>query len=235
MLRLAAILTLIGLLGGLIAPYAISAVTGAPNPFGGASYLATPTGPNANNSTISVNVGAMWTLAGVAVVGLLFGIVGLFIYRRGFRAFSRVDGQFVSPARWTIAGIIGLVLAIFGLLLLFAGLAQANGCALVTANGSGTSTLTHCGSQLVGDALGALALLVVAVILLLIGGIWLLIGVWRSGTRYNSTILKAAAILYIIPFVNVIAAILVIIETSSIEQRLGGGFPAGPPAYSPPR
>jgi uncharacterized membrane protein len=56
-------------------------------------------------------------------------------------------------------------------------------------------------------------------ILAVVGWIGLVIGLYRIGNRYNSTITKVGAILTILPVVSLIAPILVIVGvTSSIHE-----------------
>jgi hypothetical protein len=69
--------------------------------------------------------------------------------------------------------------------------------------------------RVAGTAAGAL--------LALIGGVGgLILGVWRIGSKYDETMLKAGAIFIVIPFLNILAPILILLGASSVKGRLAG-------------
>ncbi len=47
-----------------------------------------------------------------------------------------------------------------------------------------------------------------------------MIGLWRSGKRYNEPLLKAAVIFFIFPYLNVVAPILVLLGARNAGKRL---------------
>jgi hypothetical protein len=70
-----------------------------------------------------------------------------------------------------------------------------------------------------------LVLLFVVAIVLLIGAIGLLIGIWRLGTRYQEGLLKVAAILLILPVLNIVGFVLILVASRSLRNRIGSGPP----------
>jgi hypothetical protein len=223
-LRTAAILGIVGIVLGFFLTYGVALAEGAPNPFSALS-LVTPSG-SGNTTTLTVHANAIWTLAAVVGVGAAVGLVGLFFYYRTFAHLKSFDARFSTPATLTILLMVGVVLLVLGVVLVFHTLVGANGCVF------GGSNPPACATSLLGPLLASLALLGIGGIIALVGAIGLLIGIWRIGTRYDSTLLHVAAILYIIPFASVVAPILTLIEAGAIERRLATG--ATGPLLSPP-
>jgi hypothetical protein len=229
-LRIAGILALVGVLLGLIVPYAISAATGAPNVFGATNFIGVS--GTGNNTTIHFNTGVLWTILGIAVAGGVLTILSLIFFRQSFTSLKGVDSRFSTPATLAMVGLIGLIIVILGAVVLFDAFAQLSGC-VFSANVFGRANT--CAGTLVLLILG-IAVLGIGGIVALIGYIGILIGVWRVGVRYDSTLLKVAAILWIFPYVNVVAGILIRAETTTLAHRLEGqpGMPMSGPGVPPP-
>ena len=69
-------------------------------------------------------------------------------------------------------------------------------------------------------------LVIIAAILLLLGDIvGIILGLWRVGVRYNNTLIKVGAIFYIIPYLDVLAPVLVFIGANSVEKKLETSHP----------
>jgi len=50
---------------------------------------------------------------------------------------------------------------------------------------------------------------IIAIIPTVIGGLGVILGLWRAGNRYNQGVLKIDAILQAVPFMNLVSSILV--------------------------
>ena len=70
--------------------------------------------------------------------------------------------------------------------------------------------------------IGALALLVIGGILAIVGLIGgEILGLWRVGTRYDSTIIKVGAIFVIVPLLNYVGPILLLIGSLEAKKKVG--------------
>jgi hypothetical protein len=72
-----------------------------------------------------------------------------------------------------------------------------------------------------------------------LGLIGAILGLWRFGSLYESTVAKVGAILYIIPVLAIIAPILVLIGAYQVQKRLSHAkasmsAPTMPPMTVPP-
>lgn len=159
---------------------------------------------------------ALSTVIGLTV--LLLATVALWILsvvfaRSAFGTLSNVDSNFHTPMSLTFLLYVGFPLFLTGLVITFwSELAFQN----APTSGSYLSIL------LIG-----VLMLFVALILLLLGEIGLLLGIWRFGSRYDETLFKAAVIMYIIPFVAVIAPLLVYVAAGSVRRKLQALLPPG--------
>ena len=136
----------------------------------------------------------------------------------GFRKLNKVDrGSFSTPSTLMLVMIAGTFVAAAGALLLF------NVLSSFVAMASGPPLIVQ-----PAGALAAVGSLFLDSILALIGGILtlvgliggLMLGLWRAGSRYDETLLKLAAIFAIIPFLNIVAPILVIVGAHGAKSRL---------------
>jgi uncharacterized membrane protein YidH (DUF202 family) len=231
-LRLAAILGLVGLLVGLGANVVYSV------------YLAphaglVPTVP-AGNGTSNNSTGALRAIASEATpllvltgVGIAFLIVGAVLYRSVFRELRGLDDQFQTPSTLALLLAVGGAILFVGLVALFAALAAASGCLEHAAT-------CHPGG-LLGGLLGAALVIGIGGILALVGLIGTAIGIYRLGTRYSSGMLKLAGVFFVIPYLNVVGAVLTLVEAHAIRGRLEMAPPAAaagpwgppPPGYRP--
>jgi len=141
----------------------------------------------------------------ITVAFLLVLIADLF-YARSFRAFRKVQPGFGAPYALVVVGIVGAVLVFLGLLVVLDQIATNLAC-LENTQSSSCVSLTAIGTGVIAIFLGLL--------LSLLGWIGVLIGVFRIGSRYRSTVLQVGAILTIIPIVTVVAPILILIGSAS--------------------
>ncbi|MEM0134937.1 MAG: DUF973 family protein [Thermoplasmatales archaeon] len=176
--------------------------------------------------------GAVGAVTGLGVyivllmVGAILGIVSIVIYRSSFGELMHVDERsFKTPHGLVKYFYIGLIILVVSLVILFIGIAAA------------ASSLSGISSLL--GAIGFLyiifiILLIIALIMVLIGIIGLIMGLWNAGTRYDNTLLKIGGILYIIPYADLVAPILVFIGAHSVRSGLqSGGVMGSQKNYSP--
>ena len=204
----AAILSLVGAVLSLVVLFGTNATT---------FVSVTSAGPATG---VTIVLSALYLFAAVAGIGLALTIVELVLYRRAFRDLAPVDSRFSTPASLVLLELIGVVLLAGLALGLIWLLFQAIACA-----GSGAPITTACLN--VSTALDLLGLVVVVAIVVVIGYIGFLIGIWRLGTRYDESLFKVGAILLIFPVLNLIGTILVLVAAHSAKSRFAA---AGPPS-----
>ena len=171
-------------------------------------------------TTISLPSPWVWVgyLGGLTAVGL----ATLVLLRGSFRSLAPVDRRFSTPATLALVALFGVVIVLIGVGLLLVGLYQAVSCV-----GSGNPLTRGC--LFSGVFLGGLGLIVVGAIATLVGGIGILIGIWRLGSRHDESLFKVAAILLIFPIVSIVGAILMLVAARSAGRKVDGlGAPPPP-------
>jgi hypothetical protein len=169
-------------------------------------------------NTIFLAIGAI--LAGVALAFLSF-----VLYMLGFASLRKADGRFTVPMVLLIIGILGLLLLIGFAGLYAASIHSALGCA---------STDTTCQNNATSLPSGSGGLLYGGGFLAFLGLIGAILGLWRFGSRYQSGVTKAGAILYIIPVLAILAPILVLIGAHQVQKRLNQARTPMPAPMMPP-
>jgi hypothetical protein len=147
-------------------------------------------------------------------------IVALIILATSFWQLRKVDRKFSVPSFFMIVAMIGGGLAVLGLIPFLASIGSIITQAPAVSSPSASAAFSS-----------ALAFLIVASLLLAVGGLLTLIGLiggqilglWRAGNRYKETLLKLGAIFAIIPFLNLIAPVLVIVGANQVRNRLRVG------------
>lgn len=201
-IRSAAWLGLIGLILSSVPIFWAGAVTGAVT-------AQTPSG------SLPLTTGLLDTFLVAGELGIVIDLVMYIFYRRGYACFQRIDNQYGTPGTLSLVAVIGTIIIGFGLLLFVSSIGQLVSCL--------NSSVSAPGAPCVGDLgpiLGEGALMGVGAIILLVGLIGVMIGVWRLGERYQRTGLKIAAVLMFFPVLNVVASILVIMDTHAASERL---------------
>ena len=164
----------------------------------------------------------------LVVIGVLLGLFSFILYTAGFAALRRADRRFRTPMVLCVIGLVGLAL-IAGFVVSYAGaINSAIAC---------PSSNSTCQNNATSIAHGVVALGYVGGLLGFIGLIGLIVGLYRFGSRYSNSIAKVGAILYIIPFLSVIAPILVLIGAVQVQKKLRQtaiGSPGVPPTLPPP-
>lgn len=163
--------------------------------------------------------------AALILVGSILGIVSLVIYRSSFGELMEVDNKsFKSPYRLVKYFYIGLILLIIAYAFLFVGI-------IAVVKSTVTSTGAGAGSSFIGFALLGGLLGLIGGIMMLVGLIGLVLGLWAVGSRYDNTLIKVGAILYIIPYADIVAPILIFIGAHSTAGSLESGG-SGQQSYS---
>ncbi len=201
--RAASLTSLLGLLLAWVGPVAIIFFLGVEVHYGGFHL-----------GSGAATVASIEDLLGVVVFGAALILVSLVLYLVSFNAFRKAGPGFGGPLALMVIGLVGFLLILVGAALVLLDFFHAVAC---SASGATSSCLDL--SQLAGAVLAIFGGLFLA----FLGWIGLLIGVYRIGKRYGSTITKVGAILMIIPFLGVIAPILILIGTHQIVRRLERG------------
>jgi hypothetical protein len=145
----------------------------------------------------------------------VLSIVNVLLLRAAFGRLSPVDGRFSTPRKLALVLLIGVVVALIGLAVFIQALQQLGSC-IVNANGTFSGSCGALGNL----ALGELILLPGA-ILVLVGYLGCLLGIWRFGIRYQEGSFKVGTILLLIPLVSVAGAVLLLIAASNARSKLG--------------
>lgn len=135
----------------------------------------------------------------LAVVFLFYATIN---YRKSFSIYSKTEPESFSLAlKLSKFMYAGIVLAAFGLFSII----------LIIGNNSFIGPLV---------ILIAFAPLILGIIFILIGYIGIILGLWRIGTRLNDFLMQVGSILYIIPYVSIIGAILVYVSARTMRNNM---------------
>lgn len=207
-LYLGAIVMLIGIIAG----YALDFAFGL--------FLAySLTAPSTNPFEVLLSSGFLILVSIAAAIGIATELIYLAELRLGFKSLSGVDRpNFGTPSKLTLVALIAVPFVFLGFIVEFAGLIPF----LATINPlqppvtPPTQLPTGLFYILVGGAIAGVAGIVALVGV--IGGA--ILGVWRMGTRYDESMFKISAILFVFPLVNIVAAILFILGVGSARKKL---------------
>ncbi|MCI4372091.1 MAG: DUF973 family protein [Thermoplasmata archaeon] len=147
----------------------------------------------------------------VIVLGGLLILASIVLYLISFNTFRKVSPGFGGPVTLVILGLIGVLFIVLGFALVLSDFYRAVACA---AAGASSSCLD------LAQLAGAVLTIFLGFILAVLGWIGLVLGLYRIGKRYGSTITIVGAILTIIPFAGLVAPILVIIGTHQSVHQL---------------
>ncbi|HYB07961.1 MAG TPA: DUF973 family protein [Nitrososphaerales archaeon] len=148
----------------------------------------------------------------------IFQIVAIILLTLSFRQFCIVDRErFSLPSVLMLLMLAGAVIATVGIVPFFNSIPNIIAQAPSNAGAVPSEAFSS-----------AIASLLVYVVFMLIGGLLGLIGLiggqilglWRVGSRYNETIVKVGAIFAIVPFLDVVAPILVIVGAYQAKGRV---------------
>lgn len=173
---------------------------------------------NATPSQLGAAFGPMFQNFSLLLPAIMaIGLAGDVVLAMGFRDLTKVDNsKFSLPWKFMIVLIIGNVLLAGGLITLFNAIPNIIAQA---ATGSGTPSAAF---------FSTISSLLLAALIVIIGGIMAIIGtiggrilgLWRVGVRYNSTIIKVGAIFVIIPILAIVAPILILIGAYEARGHL---------------
>jgi hypothetical protein len=182
------------------------------------------------NGGLSISTGSLDLLIALSTLGALLEALVFVKFRQGFVRLRSVDPKFGTPANLSILAIVG-ILILLPILIAFLEVINSTVACL---NGAPPSMANQsCIDP--GTFLGVTALLLVVGIILLVGYVGTLIGLYRLGDRYGVTMFKVGAVLMIIPYVNLIGAILLVLGAHSTRKRIGGARgPGRPPQHFSP-
>jgi uncharacterized membrane protein YidH (DUF202 family) len=159
----------------------VSSISGLSNPITLLQTLSNPSG-----FTYGV-VSDLALVVGMVVFAMLIGIASFVVARSSFNQLKKLDPRFSSPASLTRLVYIAFIMIILAIVVPLGIIYSSSG-------GSPSSILEGVGGAILASA----GLAIVGAILFLIGGIGLLLGIWRWGSRYEKGTIKAAVILFLI-------------------------------------
>jgi hypothetical protein len=198
---IAAVLGLIGQLVGLVALFV--------TPTAGLLMVTT----TSSGTTFSANPSGLIDFGVLVSVGVVLTILELIYYRDAFHTLAPYDDRFSTPATLVVILLVALPIVLLSAIALLNALYESILCA-----GMGNPIPATCING--GSILAAVAVLGIAAVLALIGYVGLLVGIWRLGSRYNSSTFKVGAILLLIPLLSVVASILIIVSTRTCRERV---------------
>ncbi|HXW66790.1 MAG TPA: DUF973 family protein [Thermoplasmata archaeon] len=180
---------------------------------------------SASGSGASIYGGSRgWIEVGVELLAVALVITYTLLYRSAFVRLALRDRRFSTPAKLTLLLLFGIVLLFGSFAWLLYLLVQTLNCAGGLAPGAIPASCVP------GSLLLALGLLLIFAIIVIVGFVGLLVGIWRLGTRYQDDRFKVGAVLLIFPFINVVGAVLVLVAARRSQERLRSapaGFPPG--------
>ena len=206
------VIQLAGLVAGWIGSFALLA-----NDLG--SLVPANLGPNPTPSQVSATMGPLFSSLSL-LLPLLFAVqfVGALLLVMAFRQLKGVDRNFSVPSILTVLFVVGGALLVVG----FAGFfSQLPALISQTSAASTSGTVPPAVASALASFIAYLLFFSVGGILSLIGAIGgLILGVWRLASKYDETILKVGAIFFIIPFLDVVAPVLVIVGAHQAGSRI---------------
>jgi hypothetical protein len=144
----------------------------------------------------------------------VLGVVFLFL---GFRDLARMDSRFSAPYVLAIVMLVGTLVVMVGAVPLL--LDIPNLAAQLPSTGGGAPSPGFISA--IGSVIGYFVLIVIGGIMAFIGFVGgQMLGLWRVGSKYDETLLKLGAIFAIIPFLNIVAPVLVVVGTNQVANRL---------------
>ncbi len=187
--------------------------------FSSSSFYNLPQNPTP--SQVSSAMGPLFQYASLTVpVTLAIELLGVIMLTLAFRDLRKIDSaSFSLPATLMLLLIAGAIIVgaaavpmVYNMPGIIAHAPYSSGSAPSSAF---ISAIGGIFAYLAVAAIGGLIALVGV-----LGGV--LLGVWRLGTRYDETLFKVGAIFVIIPFLNILAPILILIAASQVRGRLPG-------------
>jgi hypothetical protein len=149
----------------------------------------------------------------LVVAGVVLLMLSFVLYMLSFGSLRKVDSRFGSPFALSIVGFVGLLMEL-GAVALFV----LDVLAIISGVNSGCASTGTCVTP--GNIFTIIALIGLGGLLSFVGWIGLLLGLWRIGSRYDSSMTKIGAILSIVPVVNIVSPILILVGVMGVERKL---------------
>ena len=165
-----------------------------------------------------ITLNTFYLATGLLVGGLVLGIVSFVYYFLGFRSIKRGAESFRGPTALMIVGLVGFLLTTLGIVVILGSIASAIHAAAAGTVAAGSASLD------LNAILGGLGLIGLGAVLALLGVLGLVLGNWRAGTRYASTLAKVGSILSIVPFVSVVGYVLLLVGYTDSGSKLRNGW-----------
>jgi hypothetical protein len=175
-----------------------------------------------------ITVNTFYLTFGLLSIGLLVGIVSYIFFYLGFRAIKRGAPDFGAPTALVFVGLIGYLMTVAGLLVIVGTIVSAINSAAAGTVSAGSASLDF------SAIVSGLALIGLGGLLGLIGVIGLILGNWRAGNRYGESMVKIGAILTIIPFLSIIAYVLLLVGYMKAGRKLKTGWAPAMPGWGGP-
>lgn len=176
-------------------------------------YLVGPLGTafgGASLNTADLSTALVYSELALAASSIL-SIIGFYLLFRGFGILKALSLDFS-------VGRTGATLEISGMGLLLLGVIGLLAILLPVINLGNSSAATTLAQSELGSILGIVILLFIALLLLLVGVIMVLIGIYRVGVRFDSSLVQVGAVLTF--FLGIIGTILLFIGFTKIINVL---------------
>ncbi len=180
---------------------------------------------NVSNSGYVSILNTIFAAVLIIVAGVFVALLSFVLYTAGFASLRSADGRFRVPMVLCILGLVGLLL--IGVFVIFYASAIHTAIACPSSD-------TTCQNNATSLPTAVVPLAYLGAILGFIGLIGTILGLFRFGSRYSSSVTKVGAILYIIPFVAILAPILVFIGAHQVHKRLRELAMVSPMTLAPP-
>ncbi|HTS33973.1 MAG TPA: DUF973 family protein [Thermoplasmata archaeon] len=167
----------------------------------------------------AVHFGTTFLAVSLATGACEFVAVALFYF--ALRNLAPQDSRFSTPSKLVLALLIAILIVLAALVPFLSAVNTLESC--ISSSGMNQTAEVSCISG--GDLAAVLSVVVIAGIVALVGFIGLLLGIWRLGTRYQNSNFKVGAILLIIPFLNIVGAVLILVAARSAQAKLGPAVP----------
>lgn len=177
------------------------------------AYLVGPLGAAFGGVTLNTsNVSSLIAYSEIAlIVSAVLTLIGVYMLYRGFSVLKTLDTEFSigkTGAVLEFVGMIFVVLAVIGLLAVLLPIVNF---------GTGSPSTTAITSS-IGIILGLSFLVLFAAIILFVGIIMVLIGIYRVGGHFENSVVKVGAVLTV--FLGIIGTILLFIGFTEIINKL---------------
>jgi len=149
----------------------------------------------------------------ISFISLIFLTLSIVNYRSGFGDLAATDKQFAHPfsfSKYVIIYYIILIAGVAYLLLYTAGIIPKLSMTILVASGFVITIILML----------AMIIFLIISILAIIGFIYLVIGLYRFSEKMKQSIGEIGAILFIIPFADIVSPFLIYIAVSRAEKEL---------------